>query len=464
MIDLSSYISSLEHKKVAVFGLGLSGLSSVKALVGGDATVVAWDDKVDNQNKARDLGAEIENLTAMDLSGFDFLLLAPGVPYTYEPHSVVLNAQKHNLEIIGDLELLHRSNHSVKTIGITGTNGKSTTTALLTHSLNECGVKSVMGGNIGKAVLDLDLSDYDTLVLEISSYQMDLCPTFRPDISIVLNITPDHLDRHGSMASYVEAKKRIVDGEGLAVLGIDDDFTMGVFDAAFCIGTRKLKPVSVRCEIPEGVFVKDSILKINAKGENQVIGALKNMPTLKGVHNQQNMACCYAVMKEFDLDDQEILKSFASYAGLPHRQYHVTQKNNVSYINDSKATNAEAAAKALSSYDDIYWILGGRAKSTADKMGLEGLEIFKDKITKAFVIGEAQESFAKWLGFHGFDFELCGDISSATQSANVAAQDSKDKATVLLSPACASWDQFASFEKRGEAFTQEVENLTKDKI
>ena len=459
MIDLSSYIDSLEHKRVAVFGLGLSGLSSVQALIKSGAEVAAWDDNKDSQDKARALGADIQDLTKIELNDFDFLLLAPGVPYSYEPHDVVLNAQKYDLEIIGDLELLHRANHGVKTIGITGTNGKSTTTALMTHTLNQCGVRAVMGGNIGKAVLDLDLNDVDVLVLEISSYQMDLCPSFRPDISVLLNITPDHLDRHGSMAAYVAAKQKIVENKGLAVIGVDDDFCLSVFDTAFCKAERKIVPVSVQGEIPEGLFVKDKILKRNTGGENKVIGSLATMQTLKGNHNHQNMTCCYAVGKELGIEDKDLLSAFSSYGGLPHRQYQICLKDNVTYVNDSKATNAEAAAKALSSYEHIFWIAGGRAKASAGKVGLEGLEIFKDKIIKSFLIGEARDNFALWHKFHGMDFDICENIESATKQAYEEATKFEGNSVVLLSPACASWDQFKSFEVRGDVFTKAVTKL-----
>jgi len=231
-------------------------------------------------------------------------------------------------------------------------------------------------------------------------------------------------------------------------------------DSVFCNATRKIYPVSVKGEIPEGLFVKDNILKRNQGGENKVIGSFATMQTLKGKHNQQNMTCCYAVAKEFDLEDVNIFSAFSSYGGLPHRQYQVCVQDNVTYINDSKATNPEAAAKALSSYDNIFWIVGGRAKKTADKIGLEGLEIFKDKIVKAFVIGEAEEEFMRWLTRYGFDVEGCGDLNTATQKAHEQAKAFGDSATVLLSPACASWDQFKSFEVRGDAFTDEVLSLT----
>ena len=293
MVDLSSYAQNLNNKPVAVFGLGISGLSTIKALLAAGIKVTAWDDKEENQKKAEGLGADIEDLTKIDLSDYAFLLLAPGVPYTFEPHDVVTNAQKYDLEIIGDLELLHRAHHGLKTIGITGTNGKSTTTALMTHVLNECGIKSAMGGNIGQPVFDLDLTGIEVLVLEMSSYQLDLCPTFRPDMSVLLNITPDHLDRHGGMKHYIAAKARILEGEGLAVIGTDDEYTQELFNQTFFNGHRQCIPVSVITEIPEGLFVTSHTLFENKGGENKKIITLDNLESLKGIHNYQKAALVY---------------------------------------------------------------------------------------------------------------------------------------------------------------------------
>jgi UDP-N-acetylmuramoylalanine--D-glutamate ligase len=456
MVDVSSLKSELDGEPVAVFGLGISGLSTAKALIDGGIEVHAWDDKKENCQKAKELGAVITDLTQESLEPFAFLLLAPGVPYTFEPHKVVLNAQKYDTEIIGDLELLHRCRHGLKTIGITGTNGKSTTTALMVHVLNECGLKAVMGGNIGKPVFDLDLSDKDTiLVLEISSYQMDLCPTFRPDISILLNITSDHLDRHGSMKNYVEAKARILEGTGVAFIGVDDDFTQELFNRAFFNGERKVYPFSVTTKITEGYYAANNILYRNRGGEDIEIGALDNLETLKGNHNQQNILSVYAVAKTLDINDSAIFKALKTFPGLPHRQYLVTKENNVAYVNDSKATNAEAAAKALASYDNIFWIAGGRPK----KGGLEGLEIFKDKVRKAYLIGEAAKEFSVWLKKNGFEYEICKTLDKAVTKARKDAEKAEGEAVVLLSPACASWDQYTSFEKRGEAFEQKIFDL-----
>lgn len=456
MIDLSSYAQTLNGKPVAVFGLGVSSVAAIRALLAADIQVTAWDDKEENRKEAKILGADIRDLTKIDLKGYAFLLLAPGVPYSFEPHPVVVNAQKAGIEVIGDLELLHRCGHHLKTIGITGTNGKSTTTALATHVLNECGIKAVMGGNIGKPVFDLELTAKDSvLVLEISSFQMDLCPTFRPNISVLLNITPDHLDRHGSMKSYIEAKAQILEGEGVSIIGVDDDFTQKLFERTFLAEKRKAIPVSVKIPVSEGLFVSNGALFENKKGEDRKIGPLEGIETLRGTHNYQNAAIVYAVARELGVEKNDVFSAFKTYPGLPHRQYLVSRKNKVVYINDSKGTNAEATARALSSYNNIYWIIGGLAKEG----GLKGLEIFASRIKKAYVIGAAAVEFEFWLKKNNISFEQCGTLDVATKKAHEEAQQSDEDVTVLLSPACASWDQFKSFELRGNAFTEQVLEL-----
>lgn len=458
MIDLSGLVETLNNKPVAVFGLGVSGQSTVKALVSAGVSVTAWDDKKENRQSIGNVGAKLSDLLKVDLSDFAFLVLAPGVPYSFEPHPLVVKAQNESVEIICDIELFHRCGHEVKTIGITGTNGKSTTTALITHVLKEMGLKATMAGNIGKAIFDLnDVSDLDVLVLELSSYQLDLCPSFRPDVSLLLNITPDHLDRHGSMQAYIDAKSIILEGEGVAFIGVDDDFTQVLFERYFIKQNRKIIPISVKSKIVEGYFVKDNKLYKNHHGEDDFAHDFEKADylNLKGLHNQQNASFAYAVSKELGYSDELIFKAFHSYAGLAHRQYLIEQKNNVFYVNDSKATNAEATAKALSSYSNIYWIVGGQSKEG----GLEGLEIFKDSIVKAYVVGEAVSEFSAWLEYYRFKYDVSHTIEKATVQAHEDALSSGGDATVLLSPACASWDQFASFEKRGDKFTEIVKEL-----
>lgn len=455
MIDLKPYAKANDFPPVAVFGLGVSGLSVVRALTAAGFVVTAFDDRQENCDKAEAFGADIEDLTKKDLSGFHFLVLSPGVPYTFEPHPVVLNAQKYDVEVIGDLELMHRAGHGKKTIGITGTNGKSTTTALMTHVLKEAGYNAEMGGNIGVPVCDMDLNDVDIIILEMSSYQLDLCPTFRPDVSLLLNITPDHIDRHGSLLNYIEAKEIILENQGLGVVGVDDDFTQESFNRAFFKGDRQMIPVSVKADVTEGFFIRDNILHQNHKGENYKIFDLGGFSTLKGAHNYQNMGCVYAVAHHLEIDAETVKQAFDSFKGLNHRQYIVGQKGNIKFVNDSKATNAEAAARALASYDSIYWIIGGQAKEG----GLNGLEIFKEKIVKSYLIGEATMLFSKWLKKHGFDFKKCKQLDKAIEAAYKDAKKNKGESVILLSPACASWDQFPSFEKRGDAFAEKAHAL-----
>lgn len=458
MLNWKSFKEGLQHKHIAIFGLGKSGLSTAKSCIDNNIEVTVWDDNETSRKKAEEFGANISNLTQDDLSKFDYLVLAPGIPYTYEPHAVVINAHKYNLQIIGDVELLHKIGIPCKTIGITGTNGKSTTTALMTHILNKNGKNTIMAGNIGIPVFDIDFTQaYDFLVLELSSYQLDLCPTFRPDYSILLNISSDHLDRHGSMAEYIKSKSYILEGEGVAVIDIDDDFNQVLFDKNFIEGKRKYIPASVHYEIPEGFFVKNNNLYKNYHGENYLIGSLENLPTLRGVHNQQNILCCYIICHEIGLEDKKFFDSLITFSGLPHRQYLVTKKDNITFINDSKATNAEAASKALSSYDDIFWIIGGQAK----KDGLQGLEIFKNKIIKTYVIGDATSRFSKWLEANNFTYEECDTVQKATKIAYKDASQFDQDAVILLSPACASLDQFSSFEERGKAFEQTVKEIIK---
>ena len=421
MINVSPFVQTLNDRPIAIFGLGMSGLATLKALVAGGAKVFAWDDNQDSRTAAENAGATCERLDTDILAGCACLILSPGVPLTHpEPHDVVKAATEAGTEIIGDIEILHRclknqKEHGHKTIGITGTNGKSTTTALVTHTLNACGISAIMGGNIGVPVLQMDPPTPDTVfVLEMSSYQIDLCPTFRPDIGILLNITPDHINRHGSFENYVAIKHRMLDGAGHA---------------------------------------------INAEALDQSVLDGHSFPHLPGDHNKQNIIAVLAVCDYMGVDRDKAIAAIKTFPGLPHRQFLVRVIDGVGYINDSKATNAEAASKALSSHNNIYWIVGGQEKEG----GLDGLEIYKDRIKHAFLIGESCDNFALWLEDRGIDFTPCQTLDKALPAAHEVAQNNKGQpggaGVVLLSPACASWDQFKSFEHRGDTFTKLVEAL-----
>ncbi len=437
MIDLSPFVKTLQGQPIAVYGLGLSGLSTVIALLKAGASVLAWDENDEKRSAALAQGAQLQNFSDHGFAGAAILVLSPGVPYTFNPHPVVQRAQTEGLEIIGDIEILHRCQHGRETIGITGTNGKSTTTALIAHILAACGHDIMVGGNIGKPVLEQSLPTTGGLiVLELSSYQIDLCPTFRPDIGVLLNITPDHLDRHGTMEAYAAAKARMLDGANTIICNTDDKY---------CKEIAADRPITA-------LTTKDTDLAAR----------LPDVATLKGAHNRQNMMAAYYVCLACGCNESDVLEAMKSYPGLPHRQFPVRAINGVVYINDSKATNVQSTATALETYPHIYWIVGGRQKEG----GLSGLEEYMNRVHKAFIIGEAEKDFAEWMDLNRVSYSVCGTLDVAVLEAHAAVQQNRGApggaGVVLLSPACASWDQFRSFEHRGETFEQLVLALPED--
>jgi len=420
MIDLKPFADTLKGQPVAVFGLGLSNNAAIAALLAAGIAVTAWDDEAGNRDAAQAMGAKVSDLLKEDLTAYACLVLSPGIPFTHNPHPVVARAQAAGIEIVCDIEILHCCHHGRKTIGITGTNGKSTTTALIGHILNASGISAAVGGNIGTAALALGMPpENGVFVLELSSYQLDLCPTFAPDIAVHLNLSPDHIDRHGTFENYAAAKTRIFRGEGIAIVG------PGI----------------------KGTGIRSVANLAAAPVENLKIDSLR------GVHNQQNMAAAFLAARAVGLKDDAIIAAIKTFPGLNHRQYPVRIIGNISYINDSKATNADATARALASFDDIYWIVGGKAKEG----GLAGLEIYKDKIRHAFVIGEAAPDFMRWLAHHNIAATLSHTLEQAVQDAHTMTRDKSG--VVLLSPACASFDQFKNFEQRGDIFAALVAQL-----
>lgn len=464
MIDTSEYVKSLGGHPVAVFGLGRSGLSSVEALCAQGAKVFAWDDSEEAQKKAEEKGAKIKELNAERLSKCAGLVMAPGISLS---HAIPQIAKEQHVEILSDIEILSRCDHGLKTIGVTGTNGKSTTVSLIHHVLQMMNYPSVLGGNIGTPVLSCDLpeSGNGVFVLELSSYQIDICPTFRPDISVLLNITPDHLDRHGSLQEYASVKEEIFampqgEHKGDAIIAVDDEYTRAMYNRLKDSSHRTVWPVSVRKPLDEGVYVEKGILIDNRNGARAEIGRLSNIQTLKGTHNHQNAACVYAALLALGLKGDEIFKAFSTYPGLSHRQYVCRVINGVSYVNDSKATNAEAASKALDSYDKIYWIAGGIKKDG----GLDGMDRYVERIKHAFVIGDASADFGSWFEHRGVPLTYSETLGNATKAAHESAQKQRSEpggaGVVLLSPACSSFDQFTSFEERGAVFENLVSELS----
>lgn len=455
-------IHVFKGRTVALFGLGLSGIASARALAEGGATVAAWDDSEESRSAASEKGIALTDLSEADWSGFAALVLAPGVPLTHpEPHWTVKKAQDSGVEIIGDTELFFRerkrTGSKARVIAITGTNGKSTTTALTAHVLKDAGLNAVFGGNIGTAILDLPpLSDDMVYVIEFSSYQIDLTPGLKANAAALLNISADHLDRHGTLENYAAVKARIfaaLPPDGMAVTGVDDAHCRAIADRL--AGPYDVWRVSVHEPVQTGVSVADGVLREYSEGADVASIGLAGIGSLRGEHNAQNAAVAYALARGMGLDSDAIGKGLASFPGLEHRMEEVGRVGRVVFVNDSKGTNADAAAHALASFDEIYWIAGGLAKTG----GIESLASYFPRIAHAYLIGEAAGAFAKTLESR-VPYTLCGTLDKAVAAASKAAAKSDGaEPAVLLSPACASFDQFRSFALRGDAFKAEVAKL-----
>ena len=437
---------------VAVFGLGRSGLSAARALAAGDAEVWAWDDSADSRAQAADAGVPLVDLYTCDWSALTSLVLSPGVPLDHpEPHAVVTLARAAGCEVIGDIELLVRCMRDARYIGITGTNGKSTTTALVGHILEFAGHEVAVGGNIGTPALDLEPLANGTYVLEMSSYQLDLTVSLTCDIAALLNLTPDHIDRHGDFDSYAAVKARIFHRQTeprVAVVCVDDEPCRRISDALEDVGDQRVIPVAVGRPMPGGVYVLDGTLHDDTEGHGVPVIDLREVATLPGEHNWQNAAAAFAVARASHVPAPIAAACLRTFPGLAHRMERLAMIDGVAYINDSKATNAASAGKALACFEMVYWIAGGQAKHG----GIAGLEPWLPRIARAFLIGEAAADFAAALG-DAAPHEQCGDLETAVAKAAATARaEDRAGAVVLLSPACASFDQFADFEARGEAF------------
>lgn len=449
-------------RDVAVLGLGVSGLSVARALKAGGARPIVWDDKQEARDEAAAQGFTVSDLTAADWSGFAALVLAPGIPLTHPaPHWSVNFARQAGVEVIGDIELFFRERAVApapgKVVIITGTNGKSTTAALTAHLLESAGKRVALGGNIGKAVLDLEpFAPGLTYVIELSSFQIELAPCIAPDAAALLNITPDHLDRHGTLENYARIKSMIfthLGSGGTAVIGVDDAPSRAIADSLK--GPFAVKRIAVGRSVETGVFAENGVLHEMENSAEVARIDLAGIGSLRGAHNWQNAAASYALARSQGLSHAAIAEGLRSFAGLSHRMEQVARRGKVLFVNDSKATNADAAGKALASFTDIYWIIGGRPKEG----GLAGLEPFFPRIVRAYLIGEAAEAFARQLG-GAVDHMHCVTLDRAVEAAaEDASRSSATEPVVLLSPACASYDQFANFEKRGEAFRQMVMSL-----
>ena len=449
-------IPEMSGRTVAVLGLARSGLSAARTLMASGAAVWAWDDNPAKRDAAKAVGVPLVDLQSCDWLKPIALVLSPGIPHRFpKPHPVAALATARRCPIIGDIELMARARLGARFIGITGTNGKSTTTALTAHVLRAAGLHTEVGGNLGTPVLDLAPLGVDGIyVLELSSYQLELTNSLGFDVAVLLNITPDHLDRHGGMEGYVAAKARIFDHQSapqVAIVGVDDEPSRTIHAQLLAAREQTVLPISAEGRIKGGVYAADGWLIDERSGQPERALELTQATNLPGKHNWQNAAAAFAACAAAGVPTAKIADGLKSYPGLAHRQELIGTIGDVRYVNDSKATNADATARALSSYRDIYWILGGQAKEG----GVVSLAPWFDRVRHAFLIGEASELFARQLEGK-LPYSRCGDLKSALDAAHERSQretsGQNGRAIVLLSPACASWDQWRSYEHRGDAF------------
>lgn len=451
-------VETFRGKNVALFGLGGSGMATADALKAGGARVIVWDDNPAAVEKARAAGHFANDLRPLDWTAIAALILSPGVPLTHpEPHWSVKIAQAAGVEVIGDVELFCRERRRLAKaapfVAITGTNGKSTTTALITHLLRHAGKDVAMGGNIGTPILALSPpADGRIHVVEMSSYQIDLTPSLAPSIGVLLNITPDHLDRHGTMADYAAIKERLIAAADAAVIGVDDPFCEAIAVRHEHQG-RPTVHISLKETLGAGIHVRGREI-FAWRGHGRLLATLEGIGSLRGDHNAQNAAAAIAVCLQLGIAEDVIQAGLRTFPGLAHRMEQVGRVGKAVAINDSKATNADSTEKALLAFEKgIFWIAGGKAKEG----GITPLAPYFPRIARAYLIGAAMEEFAATLAGKA-DVIRAGTLEEAVkQAAKDASNADFDEPVILLSPSCASFDQFPNFEVRGASFRALIE-------
>ena len=443
----------LQNKKIGVFGLGITGVASYAAIRNAAKEIKVWDDKISNREEfALKFGpASLSYIESSEWESLDQILLSPGVQLDHRIRAI---AKSNNIEIISDIDLLFDECKSAKFIGITGTNGKSTTTALIYHILKTAKKDFAMGGNIGVPALALPL-DKKGYVLELSSFQLDLTKSFKSNIAVLLNVTPDHLDRYNSLEKYAAAKEKILsslNSDGFGIIGVDNEITGKIFKK-FSFNNSKIIPVSSQKNIDHGISVIGN--KIFDNLQEPTSWDLPGNKSLQGNHNKENIAASVATCRLFGVGYQEILEAIKSFKGLPHRAEYLGIYENITFYNDSKATNADAASKSLSFLDNIYWLAGGVAKEG----GINSLSPLFHKVRKAYLFGDAKNLFAETIK-NKVEYEIFENLSQAFAQAVIDTQkDKSNNKNILLAPAAASTDQFKNFEHRGEKFRQLFNDL-----
>ncbi len=462
-------VQGVTGQRIAVLGLGRSGIAAARALLAGGAEPLLWDDSAEARARAEAEGLAVADLTRdAAWAGLSLFVTSPGIPHLYPaPHPLIARAYAAGVPVDNDIGLFFRSfatsewdgfDQSPRVIAVTGSNGKSTTTALIHHILGEDGRPSQMAGNIGRGALDLDPpEDGGFAVLELSSYQTELARALTPDIAVLTNLSPDHLDRHGGRGGYFAAKARLFTqgGPDRAVIGVDEE------EGRYLAGQMGQGPGDDRViRISAGqkldgfgwsVFARKGFLTEWRKGRQIASVDLRGLGGLPGAHNHQNACAAYAAARGVGIGPKEIEAALASFTGLPHRSQMIAEAGGVRFVNDSKATNADSAAKALQAFDRIRWIAGGLGKDG----GIAALAPHLGSVAKAYLIGHSARDFALQLG--PVPYEICETMDRAVAR---AAAEARPGDTVLLAPAAASFDQYPDFEKRGEDFTARVLALT----
>jgi len=457
-------VQGLSGKRVAVLGLGRSGLSAARALAQGGATPLCWDDNPEARDRAGEEGfacADLRKQAAFE--DIARLIVSPGIPHLYPaPHPVVAAALAAGVPVDNDIGLFFQSfatqawdnfDTAPRVIAVTGSNGKSTTCALIHHIMESAHRPSQLAGNIGRGVLDIDPPhDGEVIVLELSSYQTDLARNLTPDVAVFTNLTPDHLDRHAGMGGYFAAKRRLFaeGGPDRAIIGVDEAegrYLAGQLSEG--AGDDRVIRVSAEARLAGpgwNVFVRKGFLSEMRKGRQVASIDLRDIAGLPGAHNHQNACAAYAAARAVGIAPKVIEGAFATFAGLPHRSQTIAEAQGVRFVNDSKATNVDSAAKALAAFTSIRWICGGLQKEG----GLGALNAATGAVKKAYVIGREAAQFAMQLEV---DAQVCGTMADAVAAAMDEAEPGD---VVLLAPAAASFDQYDSFERRGEDFVHQV--------
>ncbi len=453
---------NIAYKNIAVLGLGKSGYSVYNYLLKTSIQVCAWDDNTEIVTKYAKQGFNILDYKLWNYEKLDAIVVSPGIALEFpKPHYVYEMSKKYNIPLICDVDIFLQQYKNIVKIGVSGTNGKSTTTALINHIFSLFKKNVVMGGNIGLPILDANIinTKYNTesyAVLELSSYQLDLINSYPLNCALMINIEEDHLDHHGNFANYVKAKNKIFLNQTSKDVAIVNNDCFHLCKNS--LNKQNLILIS-NSKQNKSIYLQNDHLVDNYFENNKVMYNLNNLKYLKGEHNYYNIMFCYAVCRFYKLNVEQIFNYISSFRGMPHRQSFIKSYNNIDFINDSKATNVQSTYWALKAFDNIALILGGIEK--IDNLDML-IELIKNKVFKVFLIGKSQELFANILSKNNILYEKCNTLDNATNQAYnfLLSINNNHKKTLLLSPACASFDQFKNFEHRGDSFIEFV-NLIK---